>query len=89
MGLQVDKPLIEGFWLPKSEKGRRWINVRYERLFDFCFACGLLGHLLKNCGEDAKMLVVDGSQLQYGSGMRVVPVKYRLMRGGNVKYGGG
>lgn len=31
------------------EKGGKWISFQYERLPEFCFICGLLGHVGKNC----------------------------------------
>ena len=36
--IQVNKPLIDGFWLPIREKERRWIMIKYEKLYELCFA---------------------------------------------------
>ena len=45
VGLKVENPLVEGFWVPRGDKGRRWIQIKYVKLLEFCFACRRLGHL--------------------------------------------
>ena len=40
LGLKVDEPLVEEFWLPKEVKEKSWVHIRYEKLLEFCFACG-------------------------------------------------
>ena len=52
LGMKIIELLVEGFWLPRKENEGRWIQVKYKKLSKFCFACGRLGHLLKNCKED-------------------------------------
>ncbi|XWS60942.1 hypothetical protein CRYUN_Cryun07bG0082100 [Craigia yunnanensis] len=32
-------------------------------------------HVLKNCGEDAKMAAADPTQLRYGPGLKVAPIR--------------
>ncbi|KAL4348123.1 hypothetical protein GQ457_17G009920 [Hibiscus cannabinus] len=43
--------------------------LRYERLSEFCFYCGLVGHDLAACSS--KPAALDNKQLQYGSWLRV------------------
>lgn len=31
----------------------KWIPVTYEKLLDFCYACGKLGHMMKDCDSDS------------------------------------
>ena len=45
VAMKVLKPLEDGFWVPRRDKDRACASIRYEKLFDFCFACGKLGHL--------------------------------------------
>ena len=54
MELKIQKALVDGFWLPIEDRRKRWITLKYERLSDYCYGCGKLGHVLKNYGEDAK-----------------------------------
>ncbi|PQQ20127.1 uncharacterized protein Pyn_19042 [Prunus yedoensis var. nudiflora] len=42
--IDATKPLQLGFWLPRANEGRTWINLKYEGLRRFCFRCGRLGH---------------------------------------------
>ena len=60
LGLKVEQPLVEGFWLLRKVKERSWVQIKYEKLSEFCFGCGRLRHLLKNCGEET-MSVVDNT----------------------------
>ncbi|KAL2934705.1 UvrABC system protein C [Bienertia sinuspersici] len=52
LGLQVDfqldKPLQRGIWV-FVKGGSKWVDFEYEKLMDFCDACGLLGHGCKDC----------------------------------------
>ena len=82
LGVKVDEALVEGFWLPREVKERNWVQIRYEKLSEFCFACGKLGHLLKNYGEETKMSVVDSSQMRYGPGMKATSVRQNVGREG-------
>ncbi|KAF7140564.1 hypothetical protein RHSIM_Rhsim06G0091800 [Rhododendron simsii] len=49
--VNISQPLPKGFWMRrKNPTGTDlWISYKYERLSDFCFACGRLGHENKNC----------------------------------------
>ena len=47
--VKIHEALIDGFQLPYEEKEMRWIHIKYEKLIDYCSACGKLGHVLKNC----------------------------------------
>lgn len=46
------KPLNAGFWFPKVGEKRRKIKIGYERLKDFCYRCGRIGHAVRFCKWD-------------------------------------
>ncbi|KAK6144176.1 hypothetical protein DH2020_020996 [Rehmannia glutinosa] len=54
--VEMDKPLKKCVSVQvEQEKEEIIIILVYERLPDFCFACGRIGHILKDCGDgDAK-----------------------------------
>lgn len=51
--INIQKPLFVRFFVPKEENRRDWINVKYERLPTFCYACGIIGHIAKLCNNKA------------------------------------
>ncbi|KAH7863670.1 hypothetical protein Vadar_020526 [Vaccinium darrowii] len=49
--INIEHPLPRGFWLrAKTETSRdRWISFKFEKLSDYCYACGRLGHDNRGC----------------------------------------
>lgn len=47
----VSRPLLPGFFLPRNEKDDCWIYFQFERISDFCFKCGRLGHIQSFCSN--------------------------------------
>uniref|UniRef100_A0A803MNU3 Uncharacterized protein n=1 Tax=Chenopodium quinoa TaxID=63459 RepID=A0A803MNU3_CHEQI len=59
-----------------AQNDPKWIDIKFERLADFCYYCGLLDHRDKECEKkevdgDEKLEVV----YQYGPWMRASPLK--------------
>ncbi|XVF21424.1 hypothetical protein REPUB_Repub12eG0089100 [Reevesia pubescens] len=73
--MDVQAPLVDGFWLPQEGNEKLWIQIQYEKLVDFCYTCGKIEHLLKNYGKDVQLLNNDRSKLRYRAHMKVIPVK--------------
>ena len=61
--LPIDKPLRRGGNIVNIEGDKFWVSFKYERLPNFCFFCGLLGHDEKHCQEPPSDL---GNTKQYG-----------------------
>ena len=47
--IPIDKPLRRGGNVVNSDGDKFWVTFKYERLPNFCFLCGILGHDEKHC----------------------------------------
>lgn len=48
--VDISRPLRRGVNITLDDAiGRSWIPIQYERLPEFCFLCGIIGHQHKNC----------------------------------------
>ncbi|CAN0876123.1 hypothetical protein LINGRAHAP2_LOCUS11122 [Linum grandiflorum] len=65
------KPLRRGVLL-EVENENVWYKVAYERLPIFCYNCGIVGHIQKECDKE----LVPEEELQYGGWLRALsPLK--------------
>jgi hypothetical protein len=51
----------------------RWCPVAYEFLPDFCYVCGIIGHIDKSCEKK----VAKGELPQFDKKLRYIPQKQR------------
>ncbi|TYG50040.1 hypothetical protein ES288_D10G144100v1 [Gossypium darwinii] len=49
--LNVQRPLCRGIFVSIGNGNKFWIPFKYEKLPNFCFGCGMLGHSLHDCTE--------------------------------------
>ncbi|KAM1823104.1 hypothetical protein ACFX13_025760 [Malus domestica] len=66
-----EKPLIPGCWIPRDNNRDTWIEFRYERLQDFCYRCGRIGHANTKCSG----LPGQGNVATYGEWTRTAPIR--------------
>ncbi len=52
----MNNPLCPGIFLPRHERTDIWISLKYERLLEFCFRCGIIGHTDVHCETNKVVL---------------------------------
>jgi hypothetical protein len=84
--IDIRKPLMRGVTLcvGKDEKPL-WCPVMYEFLPDFCYTCGIIGHVDKACTHILK----EGEEQLFSKKLRFIPERKRGDDGGRERLGGG
>jgi hypothetical protein len=54
--IDISKPLKPGFFLPRKDRDDLWIGIKFEKLPETCFSCGIIGHVAKDCNFATTML---------------------------------
>lgn len=49
VNLDVQKPLKRCMKIKREGGSWSWVNFKYERLGNFCFVCGIIGHTEREC----------------------------------------
>ncbi|TXG57565.1 hypothetical protein EZV62_015394 [Acer yangbiense] len=91
VAIDIGKPLRRFLRVDVLGDGEETVMpIQHERLPNFCFYCGMLGHVVRGCPEICKQENVVVSDFQYGSWLRVAsPVKVQNRRGWGPHYNGG
>ncbi|KAI7985756.1 Calcineurin subunit B [Camellia lanceoleosa] len=81
VAINIAKPLRRGLKLSLGGRESVWVTLQYERLPNFCFHCGLLGHCVRDCGNR----LLDGAprvevRMQYGPWLRADASQGRVRR---------
>ncbi|XP_038894015.1 uncharacterized protein LOC120082783 [Benincasa hispida] len=59
--IDITNPLGHGLKFGyENSSSKDWIQIKYERVPDFCYDCDMIGHILKNCAlASSKMIVLQ------------------------------
>ncbi|KAL5733474.1 hypothetical protein ACOSQ2_033166 [Xanthoceras sorbifolium] len=80
VGIDVSKPLKRGIRVYLEEFDTLIVApIRYERLPEYCYGCGEIGHPLRDCPcEEIRVSVMAGGEAKYWSWLNVMaPVRIR------------
>ncbi|KAB2616581.1 hypothetical protein D8674_023169 [Pyrus ussuriensis x Pyrus communis] len=69
--VDTEKPLFKGCWIRRDTNRDTWVEFRYERLQDFCYRCGRIGHNNTECTVE----VTREGAVAYGEWLKAPPVR--------------
>lgn len=74
VAVKITDPLPKGFWLRRKPEsnGDLWISYKYEKLSDYCYDCGRIGHDNRSCRFVNRE---DGMNSGYGPELRTGRVR--------------
>lgn len=73
--INVLQPFFTGCWVPRRNLSNVWVTVKYEKLQDLCFSCGIIGHDQRSCKEEKQMSSLRRGMPKYGANLSVPPAK--------------
>ncbi|KAL8502305.1 hypothetical protein ACS0TY_021443 [Phlomoides rotata] len=76
--IDIRRPLRSGIHMEIQANKKMWVEFKYERLPSFCYICGMLGHMRKECDLGSGMEGLEAlpeTKLPFGEWMRASPSK--------------
>ncbi|GLT37624.1 hypothetical protein SLA2020_119290 [Shorea laevis] len=72
VAIDARKPLRQGMKL-SLQAGPIWVDFRYERLLNFCYCCGMLDHVERDCELGLEMEKQGVTDRPYEERLRALP----------------
>ncbi|XP_048421191.1 uncharacterized protein LOC103936395 [Pyrus x bretschneideri] len=69
--VDTEKPLFKGCWIRRESNKETWVKFRYERLQDFCYKCGRIGHINTECSAEMS----GEGEVAYGEWIKAPPIR--------------
>ncbi|XP_048422913.1 uncharacterized protein LOC103963932 [Pyrus x bretschneideri] len=69
--VDTGKPLFKGCWIRREPNKETWVEFRYERLQDFCYKCGRIGHINTECSAEMS----GEGEVAYGEWIKAPPIR--------------
>lgn len=68
VSINIHKPLKRGILMKLGAMAEeRWVRIAYEKIPDFCYGCGMLGHLIMDCKKRPEE---QENEPRFGASMR-------------------
>ena len=73
--IDITQPLTTSFQVSRREKGNVWVLVKYEKLQDYYYTCGVIGHDQRLCNKEKLLSIFNPKLPRYGLGLGVPRAK--------------
>ncbi|KAK2988598.1 hypothetical protein RJ640_026095 [Escallonia rubra] len=77
--IKLADPLIPGLYVRTNQCESHWIQARYEKVFQVCYRCGVLGHSFATCRIPMHVVRdrLDIASLRYTTADRITMLAHR------------
>ncbi|KAL5804505.1 hypothetical protein ACOSQ3_031305 [Xanthoceras sorbifolium] len=76
VSIDITKPLKRGIKMRLANfDSMITVLIKYERLPDFCYGCGLIGHSVREChSSEVRKSIMEGVEPKFGMWLRASPL---------------